>query len=172
MLSEATSLIQTSTFTYGVPLMKSTVSLTGLLLFQVPERLTVFMERVVSLITLSLYSYLELETVENMARISQDYRYLQLNATILPEKDEGNQIASFSYSTGNKIKENFNRVTLPSAIYFDLASTSIPRATRFAYDNKLFRKSFSHQNDVTLTLFQYGRVFVWIQLVFNGWLIE
>ena len=86
---------------------------------------------------------MESRTTENSPRVSQDYRYLQLNASFLPELDENQQIVSLGYSTNNQRTESFNRVTLPYGVKFDLASTAVPQATRLAYENRLIRKILS-----------------------------
>ena len=123
-------------------------------LSQVPEPLMNLLDKIFGLVSLSLYTYGERTTIDVAPKVAQDYRYLRLNASFYPELDEGNQIVNFSYSTDKKA-EYFNQVSLPYGVRFDLSSTSIPQATRVAYENKVIRKIRLHLLHFSLRIISF-----------------
>lgn len=100
---------------------------------QVPVSLSRPLEKLSKLISVSLLPYVETESTTG--KLSKELGHWRLNASFLPENDEGRQIVNITF-IANDVLEKYNEVELPG-VGVALASTSIPQVTRAAYEGNL-----------------------------------
>lgn len=112
----------------------------------VPFQLEKMMRKFVDMISLSLFPYWKAEPnskTAGQADQSKEVGSVQVNITFLPDKtDDDNYLFDLHWATNNVI-ERYNEVTLPIENLI-LPSTSIPQATRIAYESDVIRKIFTY----------------------------
>lgn len=106
----------------------------------VPYQLEKLMGKFGDLISLSLLPYWKAEPAGSSESVgaSKEVGHVQVNVTFLPDiSDDGFQLVNLHWGTNNVI-ERYTAVTLPFGS-LPLPSTSIPQATRIAYDSDVIR---------------------------------
>ena len=94
------------------------------------------LDKIGKLISIFLLPYEETESTTE--KINKEFGHLRLNASFLPENDEGKQVVNISFGV-NDVLERYNQVELPYGVTVALASTSISQLSRASYENNLIR---------------------------------
>lgn len=107
----------------------------------VPVYLERIMEKLGDMTSLFLLPYWNAEPSSKIGQVGQrqEVGHHQINITFLPEQtDEEETIINLDWAS-NSLVERYNYVTLPIK-NIPLPSTSIPQATRIAYEGNVIRK--------------------------------